>query len=104
MTLVIHTPRWRVDAEGERSFEDVLASGVGDGYAIPARLAALLSPGARVVLLCKDQRQRAEGVLERLRPTGKTGSGMVRYEVTIRDLQTVPYEPEALGRTGVAVI
>ncbi len=102
-TLVLNAPTWREQDEGAKSFEGILATGVGSGYAIASTLAGKLKPGSPVVLLNKDRRLRAEGTLVRLEPKGRTGSGMQRYDVWIRDLQQTDYRPEALNRCGVAV-
>ncbi len=102
-TFVIHTPRWKVQQESARSFDGVLASGIGDGYAIPERLVRKLYVGCDVVVLSKDERKRAEGKLRELVPMGKTDSGIQRYDVYIENLRTVPFVSEPLTRTGVAV-
>lgn len=102
--LVIHAPKWKVQQESARSFEGVMASGVGDGYAIPKSSAQKLYVGCDVVLLSNDERKRAEGKLRELVPTSKTGSGMQRYNVHIVNLNRVPFMDERLTRTGIAVI
>ena len=102
-TLVIHAPDWKVHQEDARSFERVFACGIGDGYAIPERLALKLYVGCDVVLLSKDERKRAEGKLRELVPTSKTNSGMQRYDVYVENLERVPYKAEPLARTGIAV-
>ena len=94
-TLVINAPWQKVQEENKRSFDD---------YAIPSALYAQLSPGCRVVLLCKDKERRAEGTLASLDPKSKTNSGMQRYDVHINGLIEVTYKSEKLLRTGVAVL
>jgi hypothetical protein len=54
--------------------------------------------------LSKDEQLRAEGELTELIPKSKTGSGIQRYDVHIRNLKMVPYKPERLNRNGIAVI
>jgi hypothetical protein len=103
-TLVINAPKAKAEQEGKRSFVDTLASGVGDGYAIWRSLFAQLSPGCRVVLLCKDAEKRAEGRLVKLEPNGKTDSGVQRYDVYMASLREVEYKSERLNRNGVAII
>ena len=102
--LVIHTPQYRV-ADGERSFEQVLNTGVGVGYALTSNMSSLPS-GTAVVLLRKDtRRRRAEGKLIKLVPTGQvTRNGRRRYDVHVRDLKIVEYKPESLDRFGVQMI
>jgi hypothetical protein len=103
-TLVLNAPTWREREPDARSFEQILESGVCGGYAIPATLHSRIHPGCTVVLLNKDKQKRAEGTLVRLQSADKTKSGIQRYDVHVRDFRIVPYQPEALGRTGVAVI
>ena len=101
--LVLHAPRTGT-LENKRSFASTLASGIGDEYAIPQNLVAKLSSGCKVVLLNKDDAERAEGTLVELVPTSKAGNGIQRYNVRVADLKMVPYRSERLTRTGVAVI
>jgi hypothetical protein len=101
---VIHAPRQKAQEEKKRSFQQTFENRVGDEYAIPGHWVALLSAGCKVVLLSKDEHKRAEGKLVELVPRSKANNGMQRYDVHIDDLKMVPYKPESLGRTGVAVI
>jgi hypothetical protein len=104
-TLVINAPKAEIRQTNAQSFETTFTSGVGDGYAIAKGLFAQLSAGCGVVLLDKDQRKRAEGTLVRLvRIDEKTGNGIQRYEVHMKNLRMVPYKSERLNRNGVAVI
>ena len=102
-TLVLHAPP-RGILENKRSCQGTFASGIGDEYAIPQNLVAKLSSGCKVVLLNKDDGERAQGRLVELVPTSKAGNGMQRYNVHVADLKIVPYRSERLTRTGVAVI
>ena len=103
-TLVIHAPAGKAQQENKQSFETTFTRGVGDGYAIAQNLFSQLSPGCRVVLLCKDSEKRAEGQLVKLFPTGKTDNGIERYDVYFENMKMVPYKAERLNRNGVAVI
>ena len=106
-TLYLNIPKNKVDGEGKKSYADTLRSAVGSGYAIPKGQALLCVPGSRVVLLCQATRQRAQGRLKRLTPTGEvTESGMVRYDVLLEEAAAVPYSPAPahFGRTGVLVV
>ena len=103
-TLVIHAPSEKVQSEQKRSFESTVRLGVGDGYAIARDLRARITLGCRVVVLDKGGERRAEGTLVRLVATSKTGNGIQRYDVHMKDLKEVPYKPENLNRNGVAVI
>ena len=103
-TLVIHAPKAKVQKNGSRSFEETLRLSVGEEYAIPDVIASRISPGWAVVVLSKDAKLRAEGKLVKLTPNGKTQTGMQRYDVVMKSLKRVPYKPERLGRTGVAII
>jgi hypothetical protein len=105
-TLVIHAPDYTVIKQGKKSFDAVVRSGVGVGYAIFPNDVSRLSPGSKVILLRKDKRQqRAEGQLVKLVPTNKyTHSGIQRYDVHIIGLKLVPYKPERLNHYGVALL
>jgi len=104
LTLVINATKAKVQDESKRSFASTLESGIGDEYAIWSHWVSLINPGCKVVLLSKDERLRAEGELEKLVPKSKTGGGIQRYDVHIKNLKTVPYRPEHLNRNGVALI
>jgi hypothetical protein len=101
-TLVIHAPKTKTYENGSRSFEETLRLSVGEEYAIPHDVASQI-PGWAVVVLSKDAKLRAEGKLVRLTPCGKTQTGMQRYIVGMKNLKRVPYKPERLGRTGIAI-
>lgn len=103
-TLVINTPSRTVDLEGKRSFENTIATGVGEGFAIARRLYDQCRPGCGVVVLSKDEGKRAEGKLVRLVATSKAGNGIQRYDVHVEGLRKVPYKPEHINRNGVAVL
>jgi len=105
-TLVIHAPDYMVKKSGKKSFEQVLADGIGKGYAIYEEYISKLPKGSKVVLLRKDRnKKRAEGILVRLVPTGRyTPQGMQRYDVHIKGLAEVSYKPEELNHCGVAII
>jgi hypothetical protein len=115
-SLVIHAPEYQLVREDARSFNDTFETGVGNAYALNRTILAqvlpegIIRPGWRVVLLCKDRGHRAEGELDRLEPAIKDGrpwfteNGIRRYNVYIENFERVPYRPEALNRSGVAVI
>ena len=105
-TLVIHAPHSQVQQGHKQSFNQTLATGRGDGYAVSRALHAQLSPGDTVLVICKEHRKQAVGKLEELVPTVKTGTGMQRYDVIITNLQPVAYSAEGirLNRNGVAII
>lgn len=107
IALYLNAPEWRVGIEKCRSFQDMLTTSVGGGYAIPKGNAAQCLPGCMVVLLSQDGKLRAEGKLKALTETGeKTGSGMLRYDVHIMELKKVPYSPPSapLRRTEILVV
>lgn len=103
-TLVIHTPKWRELKENAKSFDSTIRSSVGDGYAIYKNLVDQLTPRCGVVIICKDTKERAEGILNNLDPTEKTENGIQRYNVFIGNIKRVAYKGERLNRCGVAVI
>ena len=105
--LVIHAPDYAVKKGGKKSFEAVLADGIGEGYLIFPKEIEKLSPGSKVVLLRKDKNQkRAEGILVKLEQVYYRSLHRVqkRYDVHIQGLKEVTYKPEKLTRRGVALI
>ena len=105
-TLVIHAPHSQVTTHQKQSFNETLATGRGDGYAIWNSLFTQLSPGDEVVVICKVHKKQAVGHIKELKPTEKTKSGMQRYDVIMADLKSVTYTNEhtRLNRNGVAII
>lgn len=103
-TLVINAPHDKTKTENKRSFASTLAQGIGEGYAINSKLQPLVKYGCKVILLCKDLKLRAEGTVVKLVPVEKAKNGIQRYDVHMRNLRTIEYAPERLGRTGVAVL
>lgn len=106
ITLVIHAPDYRVKDSAD-SFETILASGLGKGYAIFKKDVSKLPQGSKVVLIRQDKKRnksRAEGSLVKLVETTKTPQGIQRYDVHIKGLTEVIYKSVKLNRFGVAVI
>ncbi len=105
-TLVIHAPHSQVQQNQKQSFNQTVATGRGDGYALWRSLAEQLSPGDAVVVICKVHQRQAVGRIQELRPTEKTGTGMQRYDVIMAGLEPTPYTHGAtrLNRNGVTVI
>ena len=104
ISLVINAPKAQVNQNKKKGFLETFKSGVGQGYAIKKSLFNQISPGCKVVLLSKDQKLRAEGILVKTTPTFKTKNGIQRYDVIINGFELVAYKPEALNRNGVAVL
>ena len=104
-TLVIHAPDEKARL-GAASFEQIMSSGIGPGYAVSLTDVGRLAPQSAVVLLRKDRRRaRAEGRLVRLAATGQyTRNGRERYDVHVQGLQLVSYRPEKLTRFGYCVL
>jgi len=105
-TLVIHAPHSQVQQNQKQSFNQTLATGRGDGYAIGRGLFNQLSPGDDVVVICKVHQKQAAGQIKELIPTVKTGTGMQRYDVVMVNLKPVAYTHgnTRLNRNGVTVI
>ena len=106
-TLVIHAPDARAQERGSPTFQAVLASGVGKGYAIFKKDISKLTPGStKIVLLRKDGiKRRAEGFLDKWVPTNrKTSQGIQRYDIYVKKWTEIPYKPERLNPFGVAWI
>ena len=104
-TLVIHAPD-RTAKIGAPSFNQILSTGIGPGYAISKTDVSRLPPGSKAVLLRKDKNQRrAEGQLIKLVPTNRyTPQGIQRYDIHTAALKQVPYKPERLNHYGIAVL
>jgi hypothetical protein len=103
MRLIINAPWRRKDA---RTFEAILSTKVGPGYAISKSNAKQLREHPVVVVLVRKDRnqRRAEGRLTRLDDTSRTTpQGICRYDVHVDDWVEVPYRPEEVNRFGVAV-
>jgi hypothetical protein len=105
-TLVIHAPHSEVQQNQKQSFDQTLATGRGDGYAISSGLFQQLSPGDDVVVIYKVHHKQAAGQIKDLIPTVKTGTGMQHYDVIMANLESVPFThgDTRLNRNGVAVI
>ena len=104
--LIIHAPHYQVAANNRRSYEKILESGIGTGYAISRTESGRIEKGCKVILLRQDRnRRRAEGTLVCLKSTGQmAGNGIPRYNVEIKGLKECAYVAEALNRRGVNVI
>lgn len=105
-TLVLHAPHSQVQENQKQSFNQTVATGRGDGYALWRSLFTQLSPGDEVVVICKVHQKQAVGRIKDLRPTEKTAAGMQRYDVIMADLKQVPFTHGAtkLNRNGVTVL
>ncbi len=111
-TLVINAPKATVISRDAKSFEDTFSTGIGVGYAIyPSlldkvydSLAEKVRQGCPVVLLSKDEKKRAEGMLVGLKRTNKTLNGIWRYDVHMEGLKRVVYKSEKVNYCGVTVI
>jgi hypothetical protein len=109
-SLVIHAPEYQVFENDKKSFKDTFETGVGRGYALNNTILRQISPGCRVVLLCKDEGCRAEGELVKLEPAmkdgrlWKTSNHIQRYHVHVRNFKRVPFRTEKLNRNGINII
>ena len=105
-TLLLSAPKDKDTATGlHRTFDSILASNVGPEYAIYANLLAQITTGMRVIIFERTSGRQAEGIVAGVNPTGhKTGAGVPRYDVLIRDLHEVKYTcPDPVNRCGVAL-
>ncbi len=104
-TLLLSAPKDKDAASGlHRPFNNILTSRVGPEYAIYRNLVGHIITGMKVVVFDRGGHGRqAEGVLAGLTLTGrKTGTGVLRYNVLIRDLNEVAYtRPPQVNRCGV---
>lgn len=105
-TLIVHAPHSQVQQNQKKSFNQTVATEIGEGYAIWGSLFNQLSPGDEVVVICKVHHKQAVGRIKALKPVEKTRTGMQRYDVIMTDLKPVPYTHGTtnLNRNGVAVI
>jgi hypothetical protein len=105
-TLVIHAPSSKAQGEGKRSFEETVKRQIGDGYVIARTELPLITPGCNVVVLDNETEKRAEGKLVKLEQEGFTNTGMLRYNVHMKDLRKVSYKPIGvrLNHRGIAII
>ena len=109
-TLVIHAAAWAV-REGRTSFDQIVESRIGDGYAISrTRYPELWANDGRVPLgwtvavLDKAHKRRAEGRLRDIVADGVTRNGRRRYNVHTGVFHKVDYRPQSLDRCGVTVV
>lgn len=103
-TLAINAPDKRVK-DGADSFETILASGIGKGYAIYPKIKSRLTMGSKVVLIRKDRnKKRAEGILLDLVETNEYVNGIRRYDVHIQNMTKVKFEKVNFNYYGVAII
>lgn len=103
-TLVLSAPDTRLGkARHCKSFEQILATGIGPDYAIYRHLAEQITTGCRLVLICNDKGKRAEGTLSEIARSGEARNGVQRYNIRISGLTRVPFVPESLNRCGVSL-
>jgi hypothetical protein len=103
-TLVIHAPKSKCKPELKNCFEDYFKTGVGLGYI--AKCASKLPSGSTVVLIDRDQRLCAKGILvEPLIPTVKTPQQHYNVHFDRRVMvDYADYEKVKLNHYGVAVL
>jgi hypothetical protein len=105
-TLLLSAPKDKDEASLlHRTFDSILKSGVGPDYAVYGNLIGQTIPGMKVILFERVDCRQAEGFVDAVTPTGhKTGGGVSRYNVVIRDLHPVPYtHPPSVNRCGVGL-
>jgi hypothetical protein len=104
MTLVIHTPK-PTDQSGNRSFEDTIATCVGEEFAISRNMYSELKIGMPLIILDKRQRKQAEAIISGFEPGTFAANGIRRYNIFFQDPRLVAYTGDEikLTRCGVAV-
>ncbi len=106
-TLFLSAPKDKDAASGlHRTFNIIFENHVGPEYAIYGNLVGQIITGMKVVLFERIDKRQAEGFVAAVNQTGhKTGGGISRYDVFIRDLHEVQYtDPPHVNRCGVAVL
>jgi hypothetical protein len=105
VALVVSAPQNKVDTATETpSFDQILATEVGPGYAISDADRRKISIDSKVIILDKYRRKRAEAVIVVCKLVGKTNTGMPRYDVHFKNAQLTDYHDERLERWGTSVI
>jgi hypothetical protein len=104
-TFVIHTPK-PTDRSGNRSFEDTLATCVGEEFAIFRSLYAELDIGMPLIILDKRQQKQAEATISGFESKPPAANGIRRYDILFQNPRLVPYNGDeiALDRCGVALL
>ena len=88
-----------------RTFQTIVANGIGPDYAIYSSIISQIQPGLKVVVFDREQQVRAEGTLAAYVAKGKAGNGVQRYDLQIDNLHDVPYtSPPAVNHCGVALV
>ena len=104
-TLVIGARDSKAKKQGKTPFSKIFTTGIGPRYAIYNDYISKLRLGfSTVVLLDRDKKKRAEGLLTKLERIEKAGNGVWQYNVHVKKWTEVPYKPESLNRCGVALI
>jgi hypothetical protein len=103
-SLVLNAPKQQENQKDKKSFRETLATGIGEGYALNKKILSKIQEGCKVILLSKDQKLRAEGILEKLIPTIKTKNHIQRFNIKIKNFKKVEYKDEKLNRNGVNIV
>lgn len=103
--LVISASQNKVEAGTEfRSFEQIVSTGVGLGYAISDSDRRKIRIGCKVVILDNARGKRAEAKLTKLELDEKTRTGMQRYNLNLEGAERVDYKYERIERWGTSVV
>jgi len=104
-TFVIHTPK-PTDGSGNRSFEDTIATCVGEEFAISQSVYSELQIGIPLIILDKRQRKQAEAVISGFEFKTVAANGLRRYNILFRNPRSVTYRGAeiSLNRCGVKVL
>jgi hypothetical protein len=88
-----------------RTFQTIVANGIGPDYAIYSSIVSQIHSGLKVVVFDRDQQLRAEGTLATYVAKRKAGNGVRRFDLQIDNLHHVPYmSPPAVNHCGVALV
>ncbi len=104
-TLVIHTPK-PTNRSGDRSFEDTIATCIGEEFAVFRSVYSKLEIGMPLIILDKCGRKQAEAIISGLEFKTLASNGVRRYNILFQHPRPVPYNGDEipLNRCGVALL
>ena len=104
-TFVIHTPKPSIKT-AIASFEDTIATGTGEAFAISLRMYSELRVGMPLIILDKRQKKQYEAIISGVEFNSYAANGMGRYDIFFSQSRAAPYNGDEikLKRSGVAFL